>query len=272
MLNRSTPSSDSTTTAANRSGVSPDLRDELQIAQAALGGDEFPDGCTHHRLSHSDLEAAEDRRQRLGQADLEEGREPARAHRLHEVDHLLLGRAHADHRVDDDGEERDQEGDHDLRQDPVAEPHHQNRRQRHFRDGLQRHHERKRNALENSGIDHRDGKRDGDKHAEPESEQDFLQGDDGVRQQQLPGDDDLCDDYRGSRQDVIRNAQCANGDLPQREDGCKDAEHGAVAADPSAEPPGRGRRVGQFLDCRHHRCLFNLQGRRMRRPCPQSSL
>ena len=68
MLNRSTPSSDSTTTAANRSGVSPDLRDELQIAQAALGRDEFPDGCTHHRLPHSHLEAAEDRRQRLGQA------------------------------------------------------------------------------------------------------------------------------------------------------------------------------------------------------------
>src|SRR5262249_26882255 len=56
-----------------------------------------------------------------------------------------------------------------LRQDAVAEPHHQDRRQRDLGDGLQRHHEGKRNALEDARIDRQDGKRNADRdaHAEP---------------------------------------------------------------------------------------------------------
>src|SRR5882757_9828209 len=110
-----------------------------QVAEPAVGSDELPDDSAGHGEDGADLHAREDIRQRAGQLDLAEQRPARTAQRFDEVEQVRLDLAQTPRGRQQNGKEADAECDQNVRYDAVAEPHDEQRTERHFGDHVQRH-------------------------------------------------------------------------------------------------------------------------------------
>jgi hypothetical protein len=190
------------------------VRDLQHIADARVRAHELADHGAHHRERHRDLEPAEDARQRVGKADLEEDLEPRRLHRLGEIDHFRLDRFEAHHGRHHHREEAEQERRDHLGNDPEAEPHHEERRDRDLGHALGEHQDRIEHALHQPRIGDRDRHRNAEGDREREAPDGRIGGDQALPPQLGPLREELDHDRARRRNEIGRNVEGADRDLP----------------------------------------------------------
>ena len=119
-----------------------DVGDRLRLgdddAHALLRAEEFGDDGAEQRIDDAHVEAGEDIGRGRRQLDETIGLEPRRGQRLHQLDPLDVGRAHAGEAVDQHREERQQRRHRHLRAVAEAAPDHDQRRDRDLGQALQR--------------------------------------------------------------------------------------------------------------------------------------
>ncbi|MNI51573.1 hypothetical protein D3C73_1063040 [compost metagenome] len=99
------------------------------VAQSFVRADPLGDDCAHYGVGGGDFDAGEQGRQGAGQLQLGEDLPFARAGHLHIVHHGPVALGQTAHGSDGDREEADERNQHNLRQQPEAEPDDQQRGQ-----------------------------------------------------------------------------------------------------------------------------------------------
>ena len=143
-----------------------------EVADAELAGDHLGRDQRHPGDAHTDSQAGKDMRQRGGEIDLAEDRALARAQTLRRAYQHLVDHLHAVERVDENGEERAEEGDED---DALLVRRPQHDRHRHPGDGGDRPKHlghRKDELADDTETAHHQAERHGDDGREQEPDQD----------------------------------------------------------------------------------------------------
>jgi hypothetical protein len=105
-----------------------ELRRQDEIADPPVAADEFADDRADERQRKRDLQRIGDVRQRVHQPHLGEDPPLVAARDLREIQHVLLDLAQARERIHEHREDRQQEGEQDLRLDAEPEPDDEERR------------------------------------------------------------------------------------------------------------------------------------------------
>ena len=136
-----------------------------QVAEPGGRADPLADHGADRCHRGRDAQARAERRQRRRQAHPEQGAQARRAHGAGEVEPARLGPAQAVEQRGGDREIDDQDRHRDLAREAVAEPQHEQRREREHRDRLAEHQQRQEPGLERRQQRHRERAGAADQHA-----------------------------------------------------------------------------------------------------------
>ena len=110
-----------------------------QHAEATLRADELGDDGADQGEDHGHVEAGHHEGQGIRQPEHPEDLTVTGGQRAHEAHPVLVGRLEPHHGIDEQREERDERRVDDLGREPEAEPHDDERRQRHLGQRLEHH-------------------------------------------------------------------------------------------------------------------------------------
>ena len=196
-----------------------------------------PDGGVHGRA----LDADEELRQRVRQADIEKGAERPGAGREREAAEIDRQRGERQDAVEQDREEADQKDDDDLGQVAEAEPGHEERRE----GDLGHHLEGDGGRIEGPPHDAGEGRQEGQRHAREDGDgepgQRLAAGDERVLPDPRPVEEELVEDPGGRRQDVARHAEAADDRLPEEKKADGEGERQPGLGEPGTGPGGDER-------------------------------
>ena len=190
---------------------------------AAGAGDELGNHRADQRKPAGDLQAAEEIRQRGGQAQIAQGLPAARAVELEQVDQIMVGRVEPEDRVRQDREERHDPGADQQRQVDVADPDDDQRRDRDDRRHLQDHRIGEQRFLQPLRLREDDRERDADRDRGDQRRKRDAQRDPQRFRQRAPVVPQRLRDQDRAGQDVMRDALDAHHRLPGGEH--HDADH-----------------------------------------------
>src|SRR5262245_20878676 len=186
-------------------GVERDLHLQHQVAETAVGAEEFADDRAGDGEDRRDLHSGEDVGQGAGQLDLGEYL-PARAlERAHQVEQIGFDLAQAARRGQDDREETDREGHQDVGSDAVLEPDDDQRTERDLRDHVEADEQGHHGHLESAepGEQERDGNADDDGKAI--AAEDLHRRDRDVLEPAIVGNQQRMQRVVGRRHDELRD-------------------------------------------------------------------
>ncbi len=200
----------------HRGGIERDLHLEHQVAETAIGAEEFADDGARDRKDRRHLHAGKDIGQCVGELDLGENL-PARAlHRAHQVDQVGLDLAQPPGRGEHDREEADGECHHHVRADAVAKPDNDERSERHLGDHVEADQERHHEHFERPRPREQQRGTDADDDGKRIAAEDFGAGDQGIFDPAVIRNEQRLHGGGGRRQDELRHVSKLDEEIPRQ--------------------------------------------------------